>query len=154
MSANEQSRLVAWHRELTTAHTRLREALILTQRSIEDPRSASRDLLLYCVGFCAALGSHHRSEDDGLFPVLVARHPELRTTISKLRQDHDMISYLLGRLEKAVRSSTASPEELTGHLEGIAAIMESHFRYEERQLHQILASLDLDAPVEEMLGPW
>ena len=31
--------------------------------------------------------------------------------------------------------------------------MESHFRYEERQLLTVLASLDLDAAVPDMLGP-
>jgi hypothetical protein len=42
---------------------------------------------------------------------------------------------------------------LDRHLEGIAAIMESHFRYEERQLLSVLETLSLDAPPEEVLGP-
>ena len=63
-----------------------------------------------------------------------------------------MIAHLLGGLEKAVRSQ-APPEEIGRHLEGLAAIMESHFRYEERQLLAVLATLDLDAPVTDLLGP-
>lgn len=152
MSPGDTSRLIAWHRELSAAHTRLRAALELAQDSLTDPRAASRDLLLYCLGFCAALGGHHRSEDTRLFPELAGRHPELDETIAYLQQDHSMIAHLLGGLEKAVRSQ-APPEEIGRHLEGLAAIMESHFRYEERQLLAVLATLDLDAPVTDLLGP-
>jgi hypothetical protein len=63
-----------------------------------------------------------------------------------------MIAYLLSGLEQAIRSQ-APPEEIARHLEGLAAIMESHFRYEERQLLTVLAALDVDAPVRDMLGP-
>ena len=63
-----------------------------------------------------------------------------------------MIAYLLSGLEQAIRSQ-ASPEEIARHLEGLAAIMESHFRYEERQLLSVLSTLDLDAAVPDMLGP-
>ena len=62
-----------------------------------------------------------------------------------------MISHLLGGLQAAVdRSATA--DELSGHLEGVAALMESHFRYEERQLLTILQTLDLPASVTDVLG--
>lgn len=141
-----EDRLIAWHRELAAAHTRLRAALELAQDA------PSSDLLLFCLGFCTALGGHHRSEDARLFPELVDRHPELATTIARLEQDHSMIAHLLAALESAIRSE-AAPEEIARHLEGIAAIMESHFRYEERQLTGILAELDLDATVPEVLGP-
>ncbi|WP_233580684.1 hypothetical protein [Streptomyces triticirhizae] len=47
----------------------------------------------------------------------------------------------------------APPEELDGHLEGVAAIMESHFRYEERQQLTVLESLDLAAESSDVLGP-
>lgn len=39
-------------------------------------------------------------------------------------------------------------------MDGIGAIMESHFRYEERQLLGVLDALDLDAEVTEVLGPF
>ena len=162
MSPGDTSRLIAWHRELSAAHARLRAALEPAQDSLgdlqqtgpqlSDPHAASRDLLLYCLGFCTALGGHHRSEDGGLFPELVGRHPELDETIAHLKQDHSMIAYLLSGLEKAIRSQ-APPEEIGRHLEGLAAIMESHFRYEERELLTVLATLDLDAAVPDMLGP-
>jgi hypothetical protein len=46
-----------------------------------------------------------------------------------------------------------SAEQVARRLDGIAAIMESHFRYEERQLLDVLATLRLDSDPERLLGP-
>ncbi len=146
MTPGDARRLIAWHRELMAAHARLRAALAVAQDA------PSSDLLLYCLGFCAALGGHHRSEDARLFPEIADRHPELAETIAYLQQDHSMIAHLLSGLQQAI-DTEAPPEDIGRHLEGIAAIMESHFRYEERQLSGILAELDLDAAVPDVLGP-
>ena len=63
-----------------------------------------------------------------------------------------MIGHLLGGLQAAV-TRAAPPTELDRHLEGVAAIMESHFRYEERQLLTVLENLALDADPDAVLGP-
>ncbi|RKN43792.1 hemerythrin domain-containing protein [Streptomyces hoynatensis] len=154
MTEGEQNRLIAWHRELTAAHRRLRRALALARESLHtgEGASARADLLLYCHGFCAALGGHHAREDAGLFPELAARHPELRPTLAKLTQDHELIAALLGELERALASG-APPGEVSRHLDGLSAIMESHFRYEERRLLGPLARLALDADPRALLGP-
>lgn len=139
---------------MQAAHQRLRRALRLVRGSLEagDSASARADLLLYCKGFCAALDGHHVREDAGLFPELSARHPSLRPTIVKLQQDHEMIAMLLGRLDHAI-TSDATPGELAMHLDGLSAIMESHFRYEERELLGVLSTLDLDVDPRDLLGP-
>lgn len=153
----DTNRLIAWNRELAAAHQRLRQALRLTRKALDtgdaqDAASAGHDLLLYCHGFCVALGGHHVSEDTALFPELAARHPALRPTIAKLQQDHDMIASLLKRFEHAIESG-APPGELSLHLDGLSAIMESHFGYEERQLLDILSALELHADPHTLLGP-
>ncbi|TQL67310.1 hemerythrin HHE cation binding domain-containing protein [Nocardioides albertanoniae] len=155
MTEGEKTRLIAWSNEMRSVHERLRKALRVTQEAIAagDPaKPAARDLLLFCHGFCAALTGHHEGEDRELFPAIAAAHPELRDTIRQLEQDHSMIGHLLGGLEAAVgRADTA--EALGKHLEGIAAIMESHFRFEERKLLNVLDSLELDADVGKVFGP-
>ncbi|GAA3888046.1 hemerythrin domain-containing protein [Streptomyces sedi] len=155
MAEGEKTRLVAWSRELREVHTRLRAALRVTREALEDggaAEPATRELLLFCRGFCTALTRHHRGEDRTLFPAIAAAHPELGETLRRLEQDHSMIDYLLHGLRQAV-DAAASPAELDHHLEGIAAIMESHFAYEERQLLTVLESLALDADPGEVLGP-
>ena len=154
MSEGEKNRLLAWNRELTAAHQRLRQALRVTRDALDagDVESAGADLLLYCHGFCAALSGHHSSEDAALFPELSARHPRLRSTIAKLVQDHELIAALLTQFSHALTAS-ATPDELVRHLDGLSAIMESHFSYEERQLLDTLSALDLAADPHAVLGP-
>ena len=155
MREGEKRRLVAWSRELRDVHDRLREALTVTRHALaagEPAEPATRDLLLFCHGFCTALTAHHQGEDRDLFPAIAEQHPELRETLHYLRQDHSMIGHLLAGLQSGV-ARTASPAELDQHLEGLAAIMESHFSYEERQLLTVLESLALDADPDAVLGP-
>ncbi|HLR94861.1 MAG TPA: hemerythrin domain-containing protein [Jiangellaceae bacterium] len=155
MPEGEKTRLVAWSNELRTVHERLREALRVTRAELASGQSAepaTRDLLLFCHGFCAALAEHHEGEDRKLFPAIAAAHPELRETLCYLEQDHSMIAHLLAGLQTAVERA-ASPVELDQHLEGITAIMESHFRYEERQLLTVLDTLALNAEPHDVLGP-
>ena len=154
MSEDEKHRLIAWNRELTAAHQRLRQALRVSRDALdaEDAGPAHADLLLYCHGFCAALSGHHVSEDAALFPELSARHPGLKSTIAKLRQDHEMIAALLTEFSHAL-TAAATPGELGRHLDGLSAIMESHFRYEERQLLDALSALHLEADPHALLGP-
>lgn len=155
MTERETTRLVAWSQELRRVHHRLREALDVTRAALDEGipgESATRELLLYCHGFCAALDSHHQVEDRTLFPAIAKAHPELRPVLRSLEQDHSMIAHLLGGLSAAV-DRAASSEELDRHLEGIAALMENHFRYEERQLLAVLETLELSAAPGEVLGP-
>lgn len=155
MTEGEKARLIAWNHELRTVHERLREALRLTRTALAGgapAEPAQRDLLLFCHGFCTALTGHHAGEDAELFPAIAAAHPELREVLRNLQQDHSMIAYLLGALGAAIER-TAPPEELDRHLEGVAAIMESHFRYEERSLGVVLETLELDADPGRVLGP-
>ena len=158
MTTGEQHRLIAWDRELSAAHRRLRQAVSLARsaacesREAGDSVSARAELLLYCHGFCTAPGGHHTREDVGLFPELAARYPQLRPTLDRLRQDHEVIATLLAELERAL-ASRASAGVMARHLDGLTAIMESHFRYEERRLLGPLAELDLDADPRSLLGP-
>ena len=63
-----------------------------------------------------------------------------------------MIDHLIRGLVVAV-DRDAPPRELRTHLDGIAALMENHLAYEERQLLTILESIELDTTVESALGP-
>jgi hemerythrin-like domain-containing protein len=149
-------RVVAWGQELREVHRRLREALAVARSAVEAGASgptAERDLQLYCVGFCAALTGHHRSEDATLFDVVIAAEPGLASVIADLKRDHSMLDHLLGELERAVRAD-AGRSELLRHLDGIEAVMETHFRYEEKKLVGVLDDVDrAEADKRGMLGP-
>ncbi|WP_265523456.1 hemerythrin domain-containing protein [Oerskovia flava] len=149
-------RVVAWGAELRAVHRRLRAALDLARETVEDAASAaqpSRDLLLYCRGFCAALTGHHRGEDRSLFALVLDERPDLAPVVDRLKQDHSMIDHLVGALEHAVTSG-AGRDTVLGHLDGIDAVMENHFRYEEKELVAVLDGVhrpELDR--QELFGP-
>lgn len=154
MSDSEQTRVIAWSAELRRAHSRLREALQAVRDALRDgaePPAAGGELLLYCRGFCTALDQHHRGEDRALFPAIEAAHPELAPVLRKLEQDHSMIDFLLTALSSAADVG-APPDEIERHLDGVGAIMSSHFAYEERRLLQVLETLGLSAEPRAVLG--
>lgn len=135
-------------------HDRLRRALALARESVDSGDglgSIATDLLVHCHGFCAALDGHHRSEDAALFPRIAAARPDLEPVLARLSQDHSMMSHLIRGLERALTSG-ADRATLHGHLDGLAAIMDSHFGYEERSLLTVLDGIPLDLERQEAFG--
>ncbi|MFE4633529.1 hemerythrin domain-containing protein [Streptomyces sp. NPDC056773] len=147
-------RVTAWGGELKRVHGKLRTALALARAALDggDPADAATDLLLFCHGFCAALSGHHRAEDGSLFPELVRARPDMVPVVAKLTQDHNMIEHLIGGLQKALADLT-DPEVAHRHLDGIEAVMETHFKYEEKQLGPVLDGMDADFDRTEIFGP-
>lgn len=155
MADGSSDRAVAWAEEMRRVHDRLREAdgVVRTSIGSTEPYDAvSRDVLLHCWGFCQALTGHHLGEDNLLFVSLRVQRPQLGVVLARLRTDHNAIAHLLTTFAAAVNRSDR-PDELERHLDGIEAIMTSHFGYEERQLLPALERFSLDAPVEAVFGP-
>jgi hemerythrin-like domain-containing protein len=151
----DAARLIAWDQELRSAHSRLRAALAATREALsegEDAPQATSELVLYCIGFCTALDGHHGAEDRMLFPALREEHPELGGIIDKLMQDHSMLAHLLASLRTAAERGD-DVASIGRHLDGIAAIMESHFRFEEREILEPLRAIVVDGDVKSVLGP-
>lgn len=134
------TRATALGQELRSVHARLRRAVDLARAAIDsgEPVSlASTDLQIYCTGFCLALSEHHTSEDDHLFPAVVAAHPELADLVADLRRDHSMLSHLIRGFDDALAGGSDA-DGLTRHLDGIEAVMLTHFTYEEKRLVPLL----------------
>jgi hypothetical protein len=132
---------VAWSRRLAQAHTHLRERL-QDLRSGLGSASAGGGLQAHCLAFCSALAAHHEGEDSGMFAELLRARPDLADPVRKLAEDHRMIAGILTSVEElAAEAAGATPERqqaIGRELGGLAAIMESHFGYEERALGSAL----------------
>ncbi|GAA0499996.1 hypothetical protein Ade02nite_92820 [Paractinoplanes deccanensis] len=89
--------------------------------------------------FCAALTRHHTAEDATVFPVLAARHPELREFLDSLARDHEIIAEML------------KPDMTAEERDGLAAILETHFIGEEKRLVALLNKLDPDPELTEAM---
>ncbi|MFD0278969.1 hemerythrin domain-containing protein [Kitasatospora sp. NPDC127111] len=147
MATHDGDRVVALSRQLTQAHHELRRRLGEIRTNIGHRRLADDTLLTHCLAFCAALTSHHRGEDDGMFSQLLRERPDLAGTVAKLVEDHGLISSILSRVgelaNRAAGSDGPALQAIGRELDGLAAIMESHFSYEERTIG---AALDGGTP--------
>jgi hypothetical protein len=92
-----------------------------------DLAAARRDPLVHCLAFCAALETHHRTE-DGVFPRIEAHFPELKPVIARLRAEHADLARRIAELE-------AEPDPAA--LERLAGELEEHFALEERELSRL-----------------
>ncbi|MFJ9697326.1 hemerythrin domain-containing protein [Kitasatospora sp. NPDC101183] len=151
-SRNDGERVLALSLQLTRTHRELRRRVDDLINGIKAADGAAprvdEELRAHCLAFCGALTTHHRGEDDGLFAELLRERPDLAGTIANLVQDHTLIEGILTRVvELAERTDL---DEVGRELDGLAAIMESHFRYEERTL---AAALDAGVPDTGWSGP-
>jgi hypothetical protein len=127
---DEYGRLTAYGNQLVETHIRLRDAL----DDLRDGVPPGRDPATHCLAFCEAVTAHHTGEDAEMFPLLAARHPELRELLDGLKRDHVMIAQLLGNL-----AAVAADRDRTAlEVEGLSAILGSHFAWQEKRLVAIL----------------
>ena len=147
VATNDSQRAVAFSRQLRQAHQHLRDQLARIRGELRRIEHAETELAVHCLAFCSALTTHHMGEDDGMFTELLKARPDLAPTIRNLIDDHAAIAAILLQVRAlATQADTAPAESLPGlrrELDGLAAIAESHFRYEERA---ISTALDNDVP--------
>ncbi|MBX6767179.1 MAG: hemerythrin domain-containing protein [Actinomadura rubrobrunea] len=140
-----RERVFAWHLELQNVHHRLEKALEDTRRQLRSgvrAQTLKPDLRDFCLAFCTALGSHHRSEDADFFSTLLRRMPELEPAITRLTHEHRVLARLLADFQRCLDSPETSPQRLFEQINEIKAVMKAHFAYEEGSLSFALRTLD------------
>ncbi|MBW8800159.1 MAG: hemerythrin domain-containing protein [Streptomyces sp.] len=147
MASRDGDRAVALSRQLARAHEELRRRIREIRTGLGHRRWDDEALLTHCLAFCDALTSHHQGEDDAMFSQLLRERPDLAPTIANLVEDHGLITSILSRVrelaDRAAEPRGSTLAAIDRELDGLAAIMESHFRYEERT---ISAALDDGTP--------
>jgi iron-sulfur cluster repair protein YtfE (RIC family) len=142
MASPESGRAAALSLQLAQAHQALRRQITEIRAGLGGRRVSDDVLVTHCLAFCDALNSHHQGEDDGMFPRLLREHPDLSAAVANLVEDHGMIAAILARVrdlaDQAAQSPGAGIEAIGRELDGLAAIMESHFGYEERAIGRAL----------------
>jgi len=135
-------RVASLSEQLIHVHQALRERLAVLRQEAARQEAAAlpEDLLSHCLGFCAAVHTHHRGEDDQLWPALRTAAPELAPVIDKLVEDHELVAGILRRIRDllAPGQTPSGPGALIRKLDGLTAILESHFSYEERRIAEAL----------------
>jgi len=142
-TSREYARFLAYGNQLIEIHIYLRDLLAdLREGVVPDAQLGA-----HCLAFCAAVTRHHTGEDTQVFPLLAARHPELRAFLAELERDHQVIADLLtgaGAVAAELRGerTPAGVEPLRRELDVIAAVLETHFRGEEKRLVAVLNAID------------
>ena len=147
MVANDTQRAVAFSLQLQRAHQQLSDELGRIREALGGDEHVAEGLEVHCLAFCSALATHHQGEDDGMFTQLLHARPDLAPAIRNLIDDHAAIAAILRQIRALALQWKAAPAqslpELRREVDGLAAIVESHFGYEERA---ISAALDVGVP--------
>lgn len=131
-------RAVALSLQLAQAHRELRRQINQLRADPQQHRSGSEALTVHCLAFCTALTSHHQGEDTGMFIELLRQRPDLAKVVANLIEDHEMITAIVSRVVELAGSPGPTSETIGRELDGLMAIMESHFTYEERAISEAL----------------
>jgi iron-sulfur cluster repair protein YtfE (RIC family) len=154
--------MVALSGQLIQVHQSLRERLASVRQQVTDDAdhpaadaTISGDLLSHCLSFCTAIHIHHMGEDNQLLPALRAAAPELAPVIGNLIQDHRLVAGILQRIRELLDPGRppAEPGTLTRELDGLTAILESHFSYEERRIARALDTMGPSGWVADVFTP-
>ncbi|MEU4553178.1 hemerythrin domain-containing protein [Micromonospora violae] len=145
-------RLAAVGNQMIEIHLWLSAELARLQTDLD--ARPSRDLRAHCLTLCAALGRHHTGEDAGAFRLLAEEAPELRPVIENLITDHEVVAGILERIEALLGGDAPVPvAQVRAELAGLAALLASHFRYEEKRLVAALNALTgRPGTAEDLLG--
>ncbi|GAA2688419.1 nitroreductase/quinone reductase family protein [Nonomuraea recticatena] len=124
---------------LRLIHNTFRRELALIRKEItESGAGLGAQLRVNCLTFCQGLHVHHTHEDQGMFPALAARHPELAPTIERLGEEHHTVAALIEELQQVVSAADADPAQVLAEVDRLIDAVESHLTYEEEQLIPIL----------------
>ena len=109
-------------------------------------RQNSWTLGTYCETYCRIVTVHHTIEDQRMFPSLRAADPALGAVVDRLEEEHHAIAGVLERVDAALVGLVGRPEaldEVQAAVDLLSDTLLSHLSYEERELVEPLARLDL-----------
>ncbi|MDQ2847841.1 MAG: hemerythrin domain-containing protein [Actinomycetota bacterium] len=141
-SSSSNDRLTAFGNQLIDGHRWLRAQLTELSNDLAAGGSHAdgpRDLRAHCLAFCSALGQHHSAEDAGAFPLLSNDFPELRPMLDKLTEDPGWSPTFC----QVGADRLTGVRRIRGEVDGLSAILKSHFTFEERQLVGLLNTLSI-----------
>ncbi|GAA4058439.1 hemerythrin domain-containing protein [Nonomuraea soli] len=150
---SRNARLETFGNQLISVHIWLREQLAELRDDVDaylaGEGTRPQDLQTHCLTFCSALTRHHTGEDTSAFPALAKQFPELRPILDELGRDHEIVTDSMHKLqallntlaEDAPAPTPAEAQRIRGELNGLAALIETHFVYEEKRIVEALNSL-------------
>jgi hemerythrin-like domain-containing protein len=98
----------------------------------------------FCSRYCGVVESHHRLEDDSIFPHLARSEPELAPTIDRLTEEHLVIHDAVQQVDRALVDHINHPQDyspIQAAIDFLGDALLSHLSYEEHEIVEPLARL-------------
>lgn len=130
---------VVVHRAMTTDMRLLADsaARIADGREEATPRRAAA-MRYYLTGIGAEIRSHHRVEDEDVWPLLAAVADADVAGLVALTGEHDELDPLLDAADALVARLPGSAAELAAVLDRLATLLEEHIAAEERDVFPVI----------------
>lgn len=116
---------------LKLVHDAFRRELATVRRESSGDRLGAQ-LRINCLTACHGLRFHHTTEDNGMFPLLRTRYPELTPVLDRLGEEHQRMADLLAQLEKTLEGNDV--RTLRADVDRLVDELERHLTWEEEQL--------------------
>jgi deazaflavin-dependent oxidoreductase (nitroreductase family) len=113
-----------------------RELALVRQEVLSAGPTLGAQLRINCLTLCQGLHNHHTGESAGLFPAILADHPDLEPAIAGLQAEHDKIAVLLDELQRLVEGP--DPAVLLPEIDRLIADLNRHLDTEEAALIPLL----------------
>jgi hemerythrin-like domain-containing protein len=124
----------ALRRDLGRAHA------VLTQATPPDgrQRAAIAEHLHWMMAF---LDAHHRSEDDGLYPLVRTRDAAAAALLDEMAADHEAVARAAAELEAAVTAYAERDdrEAIVAALDALSEVLVPHLGREEREVMPVVS---------------
>ena len=141
------------HEELNTViHDALRRDLVRLERAVSAPVSEDRRAVLcgHATWVLDVLHHHHVGEDEGLWPLVLTKRPDLKPLMEQMEQEHEMLAEASDGLrtalaEYAADGSDTRREAVADAVRNMQATTLPHLEHEEREaMPLVLDTLDQD----------
>lgn len=128
-----------WGDSLKEVHDGFRRELALIRKEVASSGvGLGAQLRINCLNICAQLHHHHTIEDDEMFPTVDRHHPELASTMARLREEHTTLASLLEELGVLLSDGTDDLDQLRAGVNRLTSQVEAHLDYEEETLIPVL----------------
>jgi hemerythrin-like domain-containing protein len=86
--------------------------------------------------FDTSFSYHHQDESEDIFPLIAAKHPETKTTIKNLEEQHELLNKLLAQYKTQPENNTAKK---------LYNLYIVHLELEEKEVFPLARGLDANA---------
>lgn len=86
------------------------------------------------ISYRQAIHGHHMAEDNGIFPDIRSKHPDIADAIDTLTAQHHGIDPVLERGDEAFAHLSTNPERTEEVLQELKNLLDVHLAFEEAQV--------------------